>query len=159
VYGGCGADIDSQGNTMDKDDVFRFMGSKRLAVISTTHATGAPEAALIGFAFDISTGLVFDTSTSSRKANNLRIQPLAALVIGWDDETTLQLEGAAIEPVGEALEKAKALYFDTWPDGRARETSPDIAYFVVKPRWIRFSRYSDPPIIAEFQLSTVQNQT
>ena len=137
---------------MNKADIFRFISSKRLAVISTTHATGGPEAALIGFAFDISIGFVFDTSTSSRKARNLRFQPLAALVIGWDDETTLQVEGVAAEPAGDDLKTAKALYFEIWPDGKAREVSEDITYFTIKPRWIRFSRYSEPPRIVEYDL-------
>jgi hypothetical protein len=144
--------FNAKGKIMDEDDLIRFIRGKRLAVISTTNATGRPEAALIGFAFEVSVGLVFDTSTSSRKARNLRIQPFAAIVIGWDNETTLQVEGTAAEPVGPELEKAKELYFNIWPDGRTREAWPDIAYFVVKPQWMRFSRYSDPPIIAEFNL-------
>jgi hypothetical protein len=141
---------------MTADDVFRFMQNKRLAVISTTNAAGGPEAALIGFAFDAAVGIVFDTSTSSRKARNLRAQPLAALVIGWDDEMTLQLEGVATEPTGDALSAAKALYFDLWPDGRLRESSRDITYFVVKPRWMRFSNYSASPVIQEFDLLPCQ---
>jgi hypothetical protein len=144
--------IDAEGCQMTTDDFFRFIRTKRLGVISTTNVTGGPEAALIGFAFDVSAGLVFDTSASSRKARNLRVHPLAALVIGWDDETTLQLEGVATEPVGDELKTAKALYFDVWPDGRAREAWKDITYFVVKPRWMRFSRYSDPPSIAEVDI-------
>ena len=135
---------------MDEDELFRFIRSKRLAVISTIHATGGPEAALIGFAFQRSIGLAFDTSSSSRKAWNLRIQPLAAFVIGWDDETTLQMEGAATEPAGAELEEAKELYFSIWPDGRSRERWPDLAYFLVKPQWMRFSKYADPPVIREF---------
>jgi pyridoxine/pyridoxamine 5'-phosphate oxidase len=141
-----------EANTMNEDDAFRFMRSQRLAVISTTHPTGSPQAALIGYAFDLSVGLVFDTSASSRKARNLRLRPLAALVIGWDDETTLQMEGAATEPAGDALGKAKAVYFHSWPDGRSRETSQDITYFVINPHWMRFSRYSGAPTIAEFNM-------
>jgi len=137
---------------MNEDDAFLFMRSHRLAVISTTHPTGGPQAALIGYAFDRSIGLVFDTAASSRKARNLRSRPVAAIVIGWDDETTLQMEGSATEPAGDALDQAKTAYFDIWPDGRTRETWQDITYFVVRPHWIRFSRYLDPPAIAEFNI-------
>jgi hypothetical protein len=141
---------------MTLDDAFCFLRSKRLAVIATTHANDAPEAALIGFAFDAFVGLVFDCAASSRKAQNLRRQPLAALVIGWDDETTLQMEGVASELAGDELIRAKEVYFESWPDGRERENWRDIAYFVVKPNWMRFSRYSDPPAIAEFDLRNFQ---
>jgi hypothetical protein len=29
------------------------------------------------------------------------------------------------------------IYFTVWPEGRAHLNWPDIAYFVVRPRWIR----------------------
>jgi general stress protein 26 len=144
--------LGANNNTMNKDDLFRFMRSTRLAVISTVNASERPEAALIGFAPDVSPGLVFDTSSSSRKAQNLRIHSSAALFIGWDEETTVQIEGVATEPVGDELRKAKSLYFNSWPDGRERETWHDIAYFIVEPYWIRYSQYSDPPIIIEFDI-------
>ncbi len=131
-------------------DVLAFIGSKRLAVIATVDGAGRPEAALIGYAFDPGFGLVFDTSGLSRKACNLRARAEAAAVIGWDDETTVQLEGTAREPVGQELGRAKQVYFAIWPDGRAREAWQDIAYFVIEPNWIRYSRYADPPEIVEF---------
>jgi pyridoxine/pyridoxamine 5'-phosphate oxidase len=135
---------------MTHQDVFRFIAGKRLAVISTVSASFQPQAALIGFAFNPALGLVFDTSCKSRKVRNLRARPKSALVIGWDDETSVQLEGVAAEPTGDELRRAKEAYFATWPDGRARQSWPDIAYFLFKPAWMRYSQYADPPIIAEF---------
>ncbi len=134
---------------MNQDGIFRLIQSKRLAVISTTNGAGRPEAALIGFAFDAVHGVVFDTSAASRKARNLRTRPYAALVVGWDDETTVQIEGVAREPAGGELDRMKEAYFEIWPDGRARATWPDIAYFVIEPTWMRCSRYSDPMTIVE----------
>ena len=131
-------------------DFHTFIQSKRLAVISSTNENGHPEAALIGYAFAPTIGLVFDTATATRKAANLRARPHTALVIGWDNETTLQLAGTASEPAGAALYQAKSLYFTVWPDGRLRETWPDITYFVIKPNWLRYSRFTTPPQIIEF---------
>ena len=131
-------------------DLHAFIKSKRLAVISSTHKNGHPQAALIGYAFDPIIGLVFDTSANTRKTANLRARPYAALVIGWDEETTVQVEGTASEPTGAALTQAKSLYFATWPDGRNRESWPDISYFVIKPHWMRYSRYTTPPEILDF---------
>ncbi|MDQ6869975.1 MAG: hypothetical protein M3178_17070, partial [Pseudomonadota bacterium] len=58
---------------------------------------------------------------------------------GWDDEITVQVEGVAHRPQGAELDAAKAVYFSVWPLGRDRESWPDIVYFVVSPRWLRYS--------------------
>ncbi len=44
--------------------------------------------------------------------------------MGWDDEVTVQCEGAA-----------------QYPDGRERATLPGITYVRVRPRWLRYSDY------------------
>ncbi len=135
---------------MKCEDVFDFLLQKRLAVISTAHPSGTPESALIGFAITPDLGFVFDTSSTSRKAMNLKARPEAALVIGWDDEITVQVEGVAHQPQGAELDAAKAAYFTVWPLGRDRESWPDIVYFVVSPRWLRYSSFATGPEIAEF---------
>ena len=93
---------------------------------------------------------MFDSLASSRKAVNLVRRPAAALVVGWDDDISIQIEGDARRPQGEDLANAKAAYFREWPDGRARENWPDIAYIVVKPRWMRYACYAGAPVIEEF---------
>lgn len=138
------------GHTMDLAGAMLFICSKHLAVIATINLTGRPEAALIGFAFDPAFGLVFDTSGISRKARNLRRHPEAAVVIGWDEETTLQLEGVASEPQGKDLRRAKELYFSIWQDGRGREMWPDITYFLIKPQWLRYTEYGGTSEVSEF---------
>ena len=138
---------------MTLEEVFDIAKRKRFLVVSTVNESGAPEAALMGFAVTEENEIVFDTLASSRKVVNLADNPAAALVIGWDDNTSLQIEGLARRPVGDDLASAKTAYFRQWPDGRARETWPDIAYVVVKPRWIRYSNYAaGPPVVEEFRL-------
>jgi len=40
------------------------------------------------------------------------------------------------------------MYFSVWPDAW-----PDIAYLVVRPRWIRYSDYDQiPPVIEEITI-------
>ena len=138
---------------MTLEEIFDIAKRKRFLVVSTVNETGAPEAALMGFAVTQSNEIVFDTLASSRKAVNLARNPATALVIGWDDGISLQIEGVARRPVGDDLASAKAAYFREWPDGRAREAWPDIAYVVVKPKWIRYSNYAaGPPVVEEFKL-------
>jgi pyridoxine/pyridoxamine 5'-phosphate oxidase len=137
---------------MTLKEVFDIAKRKRFLVVSTVNGSGAPEAALMGFALTQANEIVFDTLASSRKAVNLARNPAAALVISWDDSISLQIEGVARRPVGDDLSSAKAAYFREWPDGRARENWPDIAYVVVRPKWIRYSNYSGAPVVEEFKL-------
>ncbi|HEX7450933.1 MAG TPA: pyridoxamine 5'-phosphate oxidase family protein, partial [Polyangiaceae bacterium] len=64
-------------------------------------STGAPQAAVVGYAVSDDLELVFDTLGSTRKAHNLRRDSRVALVVGWDDDQTVQIEGIADEPCGE----------------------------------------------------------
>ena len=138
---------------MTLEEVFDIARRKRYLVVSTVGESGAPESALMGFAITPANEIVFDTMATSRKAVNLKRNSNAALVIGWDDNVSLQIEGPARRPAGDDLKNAKAAYFGVWPDGRARESWPDIAYVVVKPKWVRYSNYAaGPPIVEEFTL-------
>jgi pyridoxine/pyridoxamine 5'-phosphate oxidase len=137
---------------MTLEQIFNIARSKRYLIVSTVNESGAPEAALMGFALTQANEVVFDTLSTSRKAVNLARNPAAALVIGWDENISLQIEGVARRPVGDDFENAKAAYFRDWPDGRARETWPNIAYVVVQPKWIRYSNYSGAPVVEEFKL-------
>jgi pyridoxine/pyridoxamine 5'-phosphate oxidase len=138
---------------MTLEQVFDIAKRKRLLVVSTVDESGAPESALMGFALTEANEIVFDTFGSSRKAVNLAGNPQAALVIGWDEQVSLQIEGLARWPIGDDLASTKLAYFSKWPDGRAREAWSDIAYVVVRPTWIRYSNYAaDPPEVQEFRL-------
>jgi pyridoxine/pyridoxamine 5'-phosphate oxidase len=137
---------------MKLEEVLDIVKQKRLAVVSSVHDSGAPEAALVGFAVTPENEIVFDTLASSRKTGNFARRSAAALVVGWDNDITVQIEGEARRPQGDDLANAKAAYFREWPDGRARENWPDIAYIVVKPRWMRYACYAGAPVIEEFTL-------
>jgi hypothetical protein len=90
---------------------------------------------------------------SSRKYPNLIARPICSFVVGWAGEQTVQLEGVATEPKGPDLKRYQEMYFSVWPDGSARMSWPDIAYLVVRPRWIRYSDYDQvPPVIEEITL-------
>ena len=137
---------------MTLQEIFDIARSNQYLVVCTVNEAGGPEAALMGFALTQANEVVFDTLSTSRKAVNLARNPAAALVIGWDESVSLQIEGVARRPVGEDLASAKAAYFGQWPDGRARENWPNIAYVVVRPQWIRYSNYSGAPVVEEFRL-------
>ena len=126
------------------------MVKHRYGVVSSLSAGGCPQSALVGIATTPVLEIVFDTLKSSRKYPNLIEHPCCSFVVGWGGEQTVQFEGIAIEPKGAELERYRSAYFAVWPDGPARMSWPGMTYFVVKPRWIRYSDFDrSPPLIAE----------
>ena len=129
---------------MTPAELLTFVRRSKLAVVSTTSAAGAPQAAVVGIAVTDALEIVFDTLETSRKAVNLRRDARVALVIGWDEEQTVQCEGIADEPTGPELERIKAVYIAAFPDGVARQSWPGLTYFRVRLRWARYSDFRTP---------------
>jgi PPOX class probable F420-dependent enzyme len=126
---------------MNREDLLTFLRRHRLAVEATVSATGAPQAAVVGFGVSDDLELVFDTLDTTRKLRNLRQEPRVALVVGWDEEQTAQIEGVADEPAGAELERLKTVYFAAYPDGPARQAWKGITYVRVRPTWVRYSDF------------------
>ena len=131
-----------------------FMRRYRVAVEGSVSADGAAQAAVVGIAITDRFEIVFDTLSSSRKAQNLRRNPKIALVIGGlsdGEERTVQYEGFADEPSGDELERVKRIYYEVYPDGPSRLSWSGLIYVRVRPTWIRYSDFTpNPPLIVEF---------
>ena len=127
---------------MTREELYEFVKRHRYAVVSTTHAGGWPQSALVGIAVAPSLEIYFDTVGTTRKAVNFRRDPRVSLVIGWDNEQSLQLEGLADEPKGDALADLKRVYYAAWPDGPSRESWADITWVRVIPGWACFSDFN-----------------
>jgi len=135
---------------MEKDFLYNFISQHRYAVLSTVSAEGNPEAALVGFAVAPDLRLIIDTIRTSRKFTNLSLNCYIALVIGWENERTVQYEGRVIFQAGKEFNKMLDLYLKAFPDAKERkEYWKDIAHFIVVPEWIRYSDFNDPPRIEE----------
>ena len=63
------------------------------------------------------------------------------MVIGWDNETTVQCEGTADTPTGTDHDRCVKAYLSQYPDGAARAHHPDIVHVRVRPNWLRYSDY------------------
>lgn len=109
---------------MDPEGILDFVRARRLAVVATVADDDSPQAALVGIAVTNDGRVVFDTVTGSRKYANLRRHKKTAIVVGWEDEVTVQLEGIGEEPTGADLAYCKDAYFDAHPDGRERQDCP-----------------------------------
>jgi hypothetical protein len=140
---------------MKRSDLIEFARAQKWAVEASVSKEGAasqPQAAVIGVAISDDFEFVFDTLKETRKAINLRSNPKIALVVGWDEGITLQIDGVADELVpGTAdFERLKKIYLAKFPDGVERESLPNITYFRVKPSWTRYSDFTKtPPVIIE----------
>jgi hypothetical protein len=138
-----------QGGAVDQQQFINFVRQRGLAVIATRGADGSPQAALVGITATWRGELVFDTSRSSRKYRNLSAFAQVALVIGWENEMTVQCEGTADTPTGADRDRCLQAYFARYPDGVERAHDQDIVHVRVRPRWLRYSDYRPGSIIVE----------
>jgi len=121
--------------------VYQFIAARKYGVISSIGPRGEPQSALVGIAISPELEIVFDTVKTSRKYPNLKADPRIAAVIGWEGEQTVQYEGIAVELKNGELLRAQAIYFSAWPSGVERQKWPGIAYFLIRPIWIRYSDF------------------
>jgi pyridoxine/pyridoxamine 5'-phosphate oxidase len=136
---------------MRESDLYHFIAQGKLGVLSSVAPSGAPQSALVGIAVTEDLRILFDTVKTSRKYGNLKARPTCSFVFGWTGEQTVQYEGIAEELDGTQLRRYQEIYFQTWPDGLSRIQWPGIVYFLVKPKWIRYSDFDkNPPLILEF---------
>ena len=135
---------------MTRAELFAFISGCKLAVLGSVSPEGVPQSALVGIAVTEELEIVFDTLDTTRKFRNLTANSRASFVIGWVGEKTVQFEGEAFLPKGDELDRYKKIYFATWLDGPARQNWPGMVYFVVRPRWLRYSDFDQrPPVIEE----------
>jgi general stress protein 26 len=138
---------------MTEAELYAFMAKNRLGILGTIGNGGAPQSALMGIAITPQLEIIFDTTKSSRKYPNLLARPSCSFVIGgWGaTEQTVQYEGTAEELKFPTLERYQEIYFEVWPESRAHLSWPGIVYFVVRPKWIRYSDFDQsPPLLREF---------
>ncbi len=136
---------------MTRTELYGFIAARKLGVLGYFSLQGTPRSALVGIAVTPELEIVFDTVSSSRKFGDLLANPAASFVIGWEGEVTVQYEGQAFQPMGADLARYQQVYFEAWPECAEHLSWPGIAYFVVSPRWIRYSDFDRrPPLIEEF---------
>jgi len=133
---------------MNRSQLLQFLQDHKLGVVSTVHADGTPQAALVGLAVSDRLEIVFDTLMTTRKCQNLR-QRADVAVVFVSDVCTVQVEGRADEPAGDELTRLRAAYLAQFPDGVERLAWPGITHVRVTPRWLRISDYRHGEEIVE----------
>lgn len=135
---------------MTRQDLIRFLQRQRLGVVSSLAPDGAPQSAVVGIGTSDAGEIVFDTLGTTRKAENLRRDRRASLVV-WEGERTLQIDGLSDEPAGGEAARLREVYFASYPDGRDRLSWPHLTHFRIRPLWARYSDFgaSPGPLIVE----------
>lgn len=138
---------------MTVKDVLDFIKKHDLAVVSTADSNGKPQSAVVEFAELDDLSIIIDTFTNSKKYKNLQTNNKVAIVIGWDDNKTVQIDAVAKELSGGELEEVKRVYFKKNERAKEWENKPGIAYFAFKPSWVRYSDLTKHPwVVEEFNL-------
>ncbi len=130
---------------MNKKDLLNFIRKNKLAVLSTVTPDNKSQSAVLEFGETDDLELIFDMFKSSRKYNNLIKNKNVSIVIGWDDNITVQYEGVAEELTGEKAKKYKEAYWKKNPEAKRWENREGIIYVKVAPKWIRYSDLNQNP--------------
>ena len=127
-----------------KKNILDFIKKHKLAVLATVGET-APESSVLEFGETDDLKIILDLFTSSRKYKNMKVNPNVSLVIGWDENITIQYEGIADELSGEEKNKYQNEYWKKNPEAKRWADQKGIAYFKVTPKWIRYSDLNSHP--------------
>lgn len=131
---------------MDKRKlILDFIKKQNLAVLSTVTPENTSQSAVLELGETDDLEIIFDTFSSTRKYRNIKQNNNVSLVIGWDENITVQYEGLAEELLGEEKEKYKKIYFKKNPKAQRWENKPGMTYFKVKQTWIRYSDLNKHP--------------
>ena len=123
-------------------------------VLSSINTNGLPQSAVVGFGVTNDLKLVFGTSAESRKAKNIAGNKNVSVVIGWDNQGTVQYEGTARQLKGEEVNNYTEIYYSKNESARAYKDDPNERYFLIEPAWIRYTDVSKNPwAISEFKFS------
>jgi general stress protein 26 len=121
---------------MTREEFAAFVRAAELGVVATAAADGSPEAALVSLAATDAGEVIFDCATTARKLANLAVNPRVALVIGWNEGVSLQVEGVADVLGGADRQRYGRLYAEQFPGSRALDEH--FAIVRVTPRWLRY---------------------
>lgn len=144
---------------MEKDisvaraDALAFLKGNRAGVIATVSAEGKPHASVVYYVTDDNFNIYFITKIDSRKYRSIKANPSIAFTVGQlDTPRTLQIEGVAVEMLGEEDKKAHV------PDimDMLSKNNPsylpiakmdsEVVLMWVEPKWIRWADFSVPEI-------------
>jgi pyridoxine/pyridoxamine 5'-phosphate oxidase len=109
---------------MTRAQFVAFVRAARQGVVATVDVRGNPEAALVGLAVTDEAEVIFDSLTEKRKVRNIGAHPRVALVVGWDNGVSVQVEGSADIVSGAERGSYGEVYLSQFPGARALAGCP-----------------------------------
>jgi general stress protein 26 len=125
--------------------IHTFLNDHKLCVIATVSAENAPEAATVGFGQTADLEIIFGTDKDTRKYRNLMHDQHVAFVIGGEHGETVQYEGIAREINQHEMHLVDDNYLKKSPESAKFRNNPHNRYFIVKPKWIRYTNIHQTP--------------
>jgi uncharacterized pyridoxamine 5'-phosphate oxidase family protein len=134
-----------------KQKILDFLKEHSLTVLSYTNSNHAPQSATVEYVVTDNLEILFNTFSDKRKYQNIVERPDVSFVVGWDwdENMTVQYEGAAQELKGLEVLKYSKIYFEHLPSAKqfadAFKHLGSLIFFRVKPKRIRFSDFNKEP--------------
>jgi general stress protein 26 len=129
-----------------------FLATRPHGVVSTVHADGSVESALVAFSETPELDITFGTFDTTRKFANILRDPRVAFVVTDDENVEVQLEGRARIAEGEEHERCKRRHLAKNPKTAKYADDPHQRFVVIEPTWIRFiDRRTDPTTAEELR--------
>ena len=126
--------------------ILDFIKRHHIGVLSTVNQKHLPQAAVVGFAENEKFEIFFGTFTDSRKFQNLVYNAHVAMVIGWEEGKTVQLEGLAQEITHkDEIENITKIQLAKIPSAAKYVKLSHEPFFKIQPSWIRYSDLSVDP--------------
>lgn len=85
------------------------------------------------------------THLDTRKAQNIPKNSNVSVVIGFDHTGTIQYEGKARLLKDDEINHYTEYHFQKHPKSRQYKDEPGEVYFIVEPRWLRFTEVAYEP--------------
>ena len=134
--------------------VREFLEKETYCVMSTVNSENKPESAVMSFSITEDNKIVLSTNKNSRKAKNILQNPNVAISFGVNpvEYTTIQVEGEVQIAKDEELEKFQNVHVAKNPFSKKFVFDDDNIMLVVSPKWIRYSKLSEPVEVFEVSM-------
>lgn len=134
---------------------YLFQRSPKLCSFATASKDGKTELSVMGYAIKENLTIILSTKSSSRKIRNLKENPHASFVVGWDfTEKNIQIDGVAtIIETGTEYREVESFFYEQ-NQAAAKFKSSETVFIQFIPNWIRVTDTTvSPPNVTEKELS------
>lgn len=132
---------------MQAERIYDFIKNEKYAVISSVNEAGQPESALVAFSETENLEIIIATGDTTRKVQNILLNPDVSIVIGFDGEelTSVQYEGTARVLPMEVADEYAAIHYEKHPILRKQKDKPGECFIAITPVWARFTDFGSHP--------------